>query len=189
MIQSSGCLSQVWLFTPLSPFFLCVYMHSLLNLMGEEQWSLQHSHSPAESTRLSPAFLFPFISFSLFPPGKKLLLLFFFFFLQGGGFWACVSKIWVKSVPFDTASPLLFPLCFTWLVKQQSFKKGRRKRRCILSLPLAVSQYAPAVSCGLFLMTGKKKKRKKKGGLGVFPAGRLHTGSVTKAYTHTHTLL
>lgn len=92
---------------------------------------------------------------------KKLLLL-FFFFIQGGGSWACVSKIWVKSVPFDTASPLLFPLCFTWLVKQQSFKKGRRKRRCILSLPLAVSQYAPAVSCGLFLMTGKKKKKKKR---------------------------
>lgn len=92
---------------------------------------------------------------------KKLLLL-FFFYIQGGGSWACVSKIWVKSVPFDTASPLLFPLCFTWLVKQQSFKKGRRKRRCILSLPLAVSQYAPAVSCGLFLMTGKKKKKKKR---------------------------
>lgn len=42
----------------------------LQNLVGEEQWS-QHSHSPAESTRLSPAFLSPFISFSLSPPGQK----------------------------------------------------------------------------------------------------------------------
>lgn len=40
------------------------------NMVGEEQWS-QHSHSPAESTRLSPAFLSPFISFSLAPPGQE----------------------------------------------------------------------------------------------------------------------
>lgn len=186
MIQSSGCLSQVWLFAPLSPFFLCVYMHSLLNLMGEEQWSLQHSHSPAESTRLSPAFLFPFISFSLFPPGKKTPATFFFFFIQGGGSWACVSKIWVKSVPFDTASPLLFPLCFTWLVKQQSFKKGRRKRRCILSLPLAVSQYAPAVSCGLFLMTGKKKRKKKEGWVSSPPAACTQAQLLRHTHTRTH---
>lgn len=51
-----------------------------------------------------------------------------------------------------TSSP--FPPRFTWLVKQQSSKKGRRKKRCILSLPLAVSQCVPGLSCGLFLMTG-----------------------------------
>lgn len=79
-------LSGVTFHTPLSllPVCLHAHMHSLLNLMGEEQWSLQHSHSPAESTRLSPAFLFPFISFSLFPPGKKTPATFFFFFLYKG---------------------------------------------------------------------------------------------------------
>lgn len=52
--------------SPLPSLFLCVYIHSLQNLVGEkQQWSLQHSHSPAESTRLSHAFLCPFISFSL----------------------------------------------------------------------------------------------------------------------------
>lgn len=31
-----------------------------------------------------------------------------------------------------------------------------------------------------------KKKKEKKGGLGLFPASRLHTGSVTYSHTHTH---
>lgn len=148
--------------------------------MGEKQWSLQHSHSPAESTRLSPAFLSPFISFSLSPPGqkKKILLL----LTRGRGLSVPLKNLGVESVPLNTTSPLLpFPPRFTWLVKQQSLKKGRRKRRCILSLPLAVSQCVPGVSCGLFLMTSSKKKSK--GGLGLFPTGHLHTGSVT----HTHT--
>lgn len=130
-------LSGVTFHTPLSLLPVC--LHAL----------------PAESygggTMVSPAFPLscwehPFVScipfpihlFLSLPSWKKNSCYFFFFFIQGGGSWACVSKIWVKSVPFDTASPLLFPLCFTWLVKQQSFKKGRRKRRCILSLPLAV---------------------------------------------------
>lgn len=83
---------------------------------------------------------------SLSPPGQKkttLLLL----FTRGRGLSVYLINLWEESAP----PPPSFPPRFTWLVKQQSSKKRRRKRRCILSLPLAVSQ---CVSCCLFLMTG-----------------------------------
>ena len=158
--RCSGPVSQVWLFTPL---FLPLRLHPIPAQScggGRKQWSLQHSHSPAESSRLSPAFLCPFISFSLSLPSwteKNPYSL-----TRGRGMSVRLKKPlsaicrYPPSPLNATSSP--FPPRFTWLVKQQSSKKGRRKKRCILSLPLAVSQCVPGLSCGLFLMTGWKKK-------------------------------
>lgn len=56
---------------------------------GGRQWS-QHSHSPAESARLSPAFLSPFISFFLAPPGQEKKKKNSCYSLHGGGIRVCI---------------------------------------------------------------------------------------------------
>lgn len=117
-------------------------------------WNNSLSNIPTLLPRALDCLLHSFphssLSLSLSPPGQKKNSLH-----GGGGLSVRLKNLWVESVPLNTAFPSSpFPSRFTWLVKQQSSKKGRRKRRCILSLPLAVSQCVPGVSCGLFLMTG-----------------------------------
>lgn len=97
---------------------------------------------------------------------------------------SCYSLHWGgRGLSVHLKNPLPPPPRFTWLVKQQSLKKRRRKRRCILSLPLAVSQ---CVSCGLFLMTGSKKKNNKRGRTGSLPPLAARTQAQSLAHSHTY---
>lgn len=176
MSQSSVCLSGVTFHTHL-PHHLPVYLHPFpAESWWEGGWGGETIASPTFPLSCRELSFVSCIPFPIhFFPSPQLLS---YSFTWGRG----VLKIPPppSSVLLNRTSPSI--LCFTWLVKQQSAKKGRR---CILSgFSLSLRMYQGVELRLIFndWFIEKKKKMEEWGGLGLFPAGRLHTAWLS----HTH---